>query len=75
MSVYNKLNNLYPFSPIYCYGDLLKTVQLAELYNDSKTFVDLKQKGNPEETLNKFETLMKNTEGMPNKDQVCTQYS
>ncbi|XP_069690503.1 trehalase-like [Periplaneta americana] len=57
-------------SPIYCYGDLLKTVQLAELYNDSKTFVDLKQKGNPEETLNKFETLMKNTEGMPNKDQV-----
>ena len=31
-------------SPIYCYGDLLKTVQLAELYADSKTFVDMPTK-------------------------------
>lgn len=28
-------------SPIYCSGDLLKTVQLAEIYSDSKTFVDM----------------------------------
>lgn len=27
-------------SPIYCEGPLLKTVQLAKLYPDSKTFVD-----------------------------------
>lgn len=28
-------------SPIYCEGPLLKTVQLAELFSDSKTFVDM----------------------------------
>lgn len=28
-------------SPIYCEGPLLKTVQLARLYDDSKTFVDM----------------------------------
>jgi alpha,alpha-trehalase len=28
-------------SPIYCEGPILKTVQLAELYSDSKTFVDM----------------------------------
>lgn len=28
-------------SPIYCEGPLLKTVQLAGLYPDSKTFVDM----------------------------------
>lgn len=28
-------------SPIYCSGDLLHTVQLAEIYADSKTFVDM----------------------------------
>lgn len=27
-------------SPIYCPGPLLETVQLAQLYPDSKTFVD-----------------------------------
>ena len=27
-------------SPIYCESNLLKTVQLAALYPDSKTFVD-----------------------------------
>lgn len=28
-------------SPIYCEGPLLHTVQLAKLYPDSKTFVDM----------------------------------
>ncbi|KAG0237490.1 hypothetical protein BGW42_000700 [Actinomortierella wolfii] len=28
-------------SPIYCYGDLLKAVQLGDLFTDSKTFVDM----------------------------------
>ena len=31
-------------SPIYCSGDLLHTVQLAEIYSDSKTFVDMVSK-------------------------------
>lgn len=28
-------------SPIYCHGDLLKAIQLAKPFADSKTFVDL----------------------------------
>lgn len=28
-------------SPVYCHGDLLKAIQLAEPFSDSKTFVDL----------------------------------
>jgi alpha,alpha-trehalase len=28
-------------SPIYCYGDLLKEIELARPFSDSKTFVDL----------------------------------
>ena len=28
-------------SPIYCDGPLLRTVQLARLFKDSKTFVDM----------------------------------
>lgn len=28
-------------SPIYCYGDLLKEIELARPFEDSKTFVDL----------------------------------
>lgn len=28
-------------SPIYCYGDLLREVELAQPFADSKTFVDL----------------------------------
>jgi hypothetical protein len=33
--------SLYCDSPIYCEGPLLKTVQLAQLFPDSKTFVDM----------------------------------
>lgn len=28
-------------SPIYCYGDILKEIELARPFEDSKTFVDL----------------------------------
>jgi alpha,alpha-trehalase len=28
-------------SPIYCYGDLLREIELAQPFADSKTFVDL----------------------------------
>lgn len=28
-------------SPIYCDGDVLHTVQLARIFSDSKTFVDM----------------------------------
>lgn len=58
------------FSPIYCYGDLLKIVQLSDIYNDSKTFVDKKQRQPPTETLQLFEDFMAQTGGNPDRDQV-----
>ncbi|PSN32814.1 hypothetical protein C0J52_14170 [Blattella germanica] len=57
-------------SEIYCYGELLKTVQLANIYPDSKTFVDMHQKDDPSVTLKKFETLMEETGRNPNREQI-----
>ena len=58
------------FSPIYCYGDLLHTVQLANIFSDSKEFVDMRQRQSPNETLQLFEELMLQTGGNPTRDQV-----
>lgn len=33
---------------VYCYGDILAAVQLSGIYNDSKTFVDMPMKQDPE---------------------------
>ncbi|KPJ04899.1 Trehalase [Papilio xuthus] len=45
-------------SLIYCHGPLLHTVQMAGLYNDSKTFVDMKIKFSPNITLEHFRKMM-----------------
>lgn len=57
-------------SPIYCYGELLKTVQLKRIYNDSKTFVDMKQKYLPNKTLKIFQDMMNKTHGNPETDDI-----
>lgn len=41
VSAIQKQDSLSCDSPIYCDGDLLKTVQLARIFADSKTFVDM----------------------------------
>lgn len=41
-------------SEIFCHGDLLHTVQMARIHNDSKTFVDMKLKALPNITLANF---------------------
>lgn len=28
-------------SPVYCHGDILEQIQLAHVFEDSKTFVDM----------------------------------
>ena len=61
---------MFDSSEIYCYGDLLKTVQLKNIYPDSKTFVDLKQKDAPSVTLQKFQALMDETGGDPDREKV-----
>lgn len=59
-------------SKVYCEGPLLKTVQLAGIFNDSKTFVDLYQLHDPDVTVNNFNTLMKVTNNSPNRSEVAT---
>lgn len=46
-------------SPIYCYGDIIRTVNLAtpRLFNDSKSFVDLRLINSPNVTVDRFAVL------------------
>ncbi|XP_055386870.1 trehalase isoform X2 [Condylostylus longicornis] len=56
------------FSKVYCYGKLLDTIQMAKMYPDSKTFVDMKMKYEPKQTLQKFEELMQKHADKPSTD-------
>ncbi|XP_063971932.1 trehalase isoform X2 [Diachasmimorpha longicaudata] len=57
-------------SEIYCHGELLHTVQMATLYQDSKTFVDMKMKKPAEETLRAFHRMMNRTDQTPTKEEI-----
>nr|CAD7589261.1 unnamed protein product [Timema genevievae] len=57
-------------SEIYCYGDLLHTVQMSEIYSDSKTFVDMKQKNSTTETLRRFNNMRARTGPNPTKEEI-----
>ncbi|GAP90318.1 putative glycoside hydrolase family 37 protein [Rosellinia necatrix] len=46
-------------SPVYCHGELLKQVELARPFSDSKTFVDLPTKRPLDEVMAAFEKLAK----------------
>ncbi|XP_037033248.1 trehalase-like isoform X4 [Bradysia coprophila] len=52
---------------IYCYGELLDTVQMAKIFPDSKTFVDMKLKQTPAKTLELFKKWQ---EDHPNYNQT-----
>ncbi|KAG8239747.1 hypothetical protein J437_LFUL017388 [Ladona fulva] len=57
-------------SNVYCHGRLLDTVQMASIYPDSKTFVDMKMKYSPEEVLKRFELFMNSTNSKPSNVEV-----
>ncbi|XP_045488241.1 trehalase isoform X1 [Pieris rapae] len=57
-------------STIYCHGPLLDTVQMAGLYNDSKTFVDMKMKFSPKITMDRFHEMMNRTGSRPTKADI-----
>ncbi|XP_075219762.1 trehalase-like isoform X2 [Lycorma delicatula] len=57
-------------SDIYCHGPLLHTVQMASIYEDSKTFVDMKMKYDRTETLRRFKEMMKETKHTPTRIDV-----
>uniref|UniRef100_A0A336KXY5 Trehalase n=1 Tax=Culicoides sonorensis TaxID=179676 RepID=A0A336KXY5_CULSO len=65
-------SNLEPQCPsqIYCYGNLLHTVQMASIYSDSKTFVDMKMHASEAETLVKFNAFMSEHSQQPSKGQI-----
>ncbi|CAH1103606.1 unnamed protein product [Psylliodes chrysocephalus] len=64
--------NLPPpcFSEVYCYGRLLDTVQMSNIYKDSKTFVDMKMKYGPNETLRLFDEFIANHQLKPTPEEV-----
>ncbi|XP_055592270.1 trehalase isoform X2 [Uranotaenia lowii] len=57
-------------SEIYCHGKLLHTVQMAHLYPDSKTFVDMKMKKTPNETLASFNDFMTSKQDNPSPAEI-----
>ncbi|KAL3272824.1 hypothetical protein HHI36_014283 [Cryptolaemus montrouzieri] len=57
-------------SLIYCRGPLLDTVQRAGVFNDSKTFVDLRMLYDEKTILSNFYQLMKNTSNNPDRKEV-----
>ncbi|CAG9816903.1 unnamed protein product [Phaedon cochleariae] len=58
------------FSEIYCHGRLLDTIQRAKIHTDSKTFVDMKLKHLPNETLHLFDQFMTRFHQKPGKADV-----
>ncbi|KAL3846756.1 hypothetical protein ACJMK2_017717 [Sinanodonta woodiana] len=51
-------DDIYPCeSQIYCHGPILEAVQMASLFPDSKTFVDMNLKTSPDDVLAKFKQL------------------
>lgn len=59
-------SNELPSCEIYCRGELLHTVQMAHLFKDSKTFVDMKLKKPPSETIEIFKNFMQSKNNAPN---------
>ncbi|KAK5581492.1 hypothetical protein RB653_001525 [Dictyostelium firmibasis] len=59
--------------PIYCNGTLLKTIQLVQVFNDSKTFVDMPMRSSAEFINEQFNQLLLNTSnnGGPNKEELA----
>ncbi|KAL7033047.1 hypothetical protein ACKWTF_007471 [Chironomus riparius] len=57
-------------SEIYCYGELIDTVMKMRIYHDSKTFVDLRLKNPPNETIIAFHDFMEISNNTPTIDQV-----
>lgn len=57
-------------SEIYCYGQLIDTVMKMRIYHDSKTFVDLKLKNPPNQTIASFQQFMEISNNAPTIDEM-----
>ena len=54
-------------SRIFCQGNLLRTVQMARIFNDSKTFVDMRMQKDEAEVLQAFKALFLLQKNFPGK--------
>lgn len=61
---------LFFVSQIYCHGPLLHAVQMAHLYKDSKTFVDMKLINRPEQTMEEFNAFMLKYNNTPSEAEL-----
>lgn len=57
-------------SKIYCFGPLLHEVNVASIYKDSKTFVDMKMRHTEDEILSKFTAFMEEHNQKPNSEDL-----
>ncbi|XP_037091996.1 trehalase-like isoform X2 [Pollicipes pollicipes] len=57
-------------SDIFCEGPLLHTVQMARLHKDSKHFVDMSMRHDPEEVKANFQSMMRRTGQQPTQEDV-----
>ncbi|XP_068914433.1 trehalase-like isoform X3 [Tenebrio molitor] len=57
-------------SLVYCQGNLLHTIQMARIFNDSKTFVDMRMLNDEQTTLVNFDKLMNDTDQNPSQDDI-----
>jgi Trehalase len=57
-------------SEIYCYGRIIDSVMKNHIFNDSKTYVDLKLKKPPNDTLQSFDKFMLTVNNQPSQDQL-----
>lgn len=63
------MTNITRACTVYCEGPLLMSVQLSGIFNDSKTFVDMPMKYDPEEIMDAFYNL-----SSPNDPAVLLQF-
>lgn len=62
-------NHFIIHSKIYCTGPLINTIQMSGIFDNSKTFVDMKCQNSAEKTLEEFTKLMNNYPSTkPNND-------
>nr|AEW67359.1 trehalase [Coptotermes formosanus] len=59
-------------SDIYCYGELLHTVQMSFIFPDSKTFVDMKMKYPRNEIWQRFREMMNRTDNNPSPADISS---
>lgn len=60
-----------PCDTLFCTGPLIDLVMSMRVFNDSKTFVDLKLKQNPNETMKLFNEFMeKHNNNQPSKEEL-----